>query len=301
MSKQVKRTFNFYSAWNYKKEIEDLNRESERGWQLVKGGCFNQQFEKNEQIRYRYQLDFRKIDNVGRYIETFREQGWEYINSTFNGWHYFRKLYDPSLPEDEYEIFTDRESIQEMNGRWARFALALSIILGLFAILNLVRYIRQPHLPVLVQLLTLAIESLFLLRGVFIMRNPDSSRSRRGDSAMVGLFFAVIIVGAVLGIILTEQRPYLETSQQASSIDAPVRDSRWADFKISYKDNYFLDLELKGEEPVTLQILNDKGEVFFAETSSNLKKEDIPVRLPRGSYCLSMSCDAGYLVDVDLE
>ena len=58
---------------------------------------------------------------MGRYIETFREQGWEYVNSTFNGWHYFRKLYDPALPEEAYEIFSDRESLHELNSRWAEF------------------------------------------------------------------------------------------------------------------------------------------------------------------------------------
>ena len=99
MGKQYKRSFKVYSAWNYQREIEDLNRASEQGWQLVKGGCFHSVFEKNPNVQYRYQLDYRRIDNMGRYIETFREQGWEYVNSVFNGWHYFRKLYDPTQPE----------------------------------------------------------------------------------------------------------------------------------------------------------------------------------------------------------
>ena len=102
MSKEYKTSYRAYAAWNYQKEIEDLNAASDQGWQLVKGGCFHSRFVKNPNLRYRYQLDYRKIEDLGRYIETFREQGWEYINSTFIGWHYFRKLYDPSAPEEEY-------------------------------------------------------------------------------------------------------------------------------------------------------------------------------------------------------
>ncbi len=66
MSKTRKTSFKAYPAWNYEKEIEDLNAASEKGWQLVRGGCFHSTFEKNPDIRYRYQLDFRRIDNLGR-------------------------------------------------------------------------------------------------------------------------------------------------------------------------------------------------------------------------------------------
>ncbi len=98
MAAHYKTSYKIYPAWNYQKEIEDLNRASEQGWQLVNGGCLHSRFVKNSDIHYRYQLDYRKVGDMGRYIETFREQGWEYVSSTFNGWHCFRKLYDPSLP-----------------------------------------------------------------------------------------------------------------------------------------------------------------------------------------------------------
>ena len=47
-----------YAAWDYKKEIEDLNKKSQEGWQLVKGGCFKSIYEQNDQVCYRYQLDY---------------------------------------------------------------------------------------------------------------------------------------------------------------------------------------------------------------------------------------------------
>ena len=114
-----------YFAWNYDKEIEDLNRLSREGWQLTKGGCFSSSFEKNADEVYKYQIDFNTgIDDKERYIETFKEQGWEYINSTFNGWHYFRKKYDETLPEEDYQIYMDKE---EMLDRWIKLGSVMII------------------------------------------------------------------------------------------------------------------------------------------------------------------------------
>ena len=296
MTAKYKRTYRIYSAWNYQKEIEDLDRASEQGWQLVRGGCFHSRFVNRPDIRYRYQMDFRKIEDMGRYIETFREQGWEYVNSTFNGWHYFRKLYDPELPEEAYEIFTDRDSLHEMNSRWARIALIVSTVLGAFALFYAVWMIKKPTLPSLVQFLTLAVESAVLLRGGLLMRNPDASRSRRGDSAFLAVFLAVILVGAAASITLTQLRPSFSTEQQAGSIDAPIVDSRWQDFETLYPDSYYLDLELQAEEPLTFAVLNEEGEAVYTKTSTDYRQDGIRLKLPRGQYRLSMSCSTGFHV-----
>jgi hypothetical protein len=44
---KYKRKFGIYAAWNYELEVEDLNKMSEQGWQLIKGGCFSNKFKKN--------------------------------------------------------------------------------------------------------------------------------------------------------------------------------------------------------------------------------------------------------------
>ena len=94
-----------YAAWEFDREVRDLEARSRNGWQLIKGGCFHSKFAFDDSVQYRYALDFNQgIEDPARYREIFAEQGWEFINSTFNGWHYFRKAYDPSLPEEEYQI-----------------------------------------------------------------------------------------------------------------------------------------------------------------------------------------------------
>lgn len=136
-----------YAAWDYELEIDHLNEMSEQGWQLVRGGCFRTKYERKDGVVYRYQLDH----NVGikdrvRYIDTFREQGWEYVNSTFNGWHYFRKLYDPAKPQEEYEIYTDRPSMVEMAGRLSKLMLALSLLLVVVLIGSVCSMITAPSM-----------------------------------------------------------------------------------------------------------------------------------------------------------
>ena len=301
MAGNYKTSLRAYAAWNYQKEIEDLNEESQQGWQLVKGGCFHSRFVKNPGIQYRYQLDYRKIEDMGRYIETFREQGWEYVNSTFNGWHYFRKLYDPALPEETYEIFTDKESLHEMNNRWARLAMAIGIALALFAAVWLIRMITRPHFPVLTGLLIFVVESALLIRGALIMRNPDASRSRKGDSRLLIVFFLVIIFGNLLVLVLEDNRPNLTTQQNTESVSEPVVDNRWLDFSVKYPDFYYLDLQMKAKAPLTFEILGEDGEAVYSESGTEFKGEDIRLWLPRGQYWLSLSCEDGYSLDFSIE
>lgn len=300
MSAKYKTSYKIYPAWDYQKEIADLNQASERGWQLVRGGCFHSRFMKNPDIRYRYQLDYRKVDDMGRYIETFREQGWEYINSTFNGWHYFRKIYDPELPEEAYEIFTDRESLREMNHRWARLSYILGAIIGAFAVVCLVRMIIIPHLPVLVQFLTFAIESTFLLYGGHKMRNRELGRIYRGSRAFFIAFLCTILIGCTASIVLPELRPHFSVQSSTEELMTPYIDNRWTDFDIKYPDNYYLDLDVKADEPLTFEIISADGEILYSEKGTDMHKENIRLKLSKGRYWLSITVKAGFELSVSI-
>lgn len=197
--KNTKIVFGVYSAWAYHKEIEDLNKMSEKGWQLTKAGVFINRYTRNENIRYIYQLDYNpKIEDYGRYIETFREQGWEYINSTFNGWHYFRKLYDPSLPVEDYEIYCDNESLKEMHDRWRKLANRLVVIVGIAFILELICVIRAFNIPQTILCITLLLEFIMILRGSIRLKNTEASR--KGGQKMTAIF-VVLFLGVLLSFI----------------------------------------------------------------------------------------------------
>lgn len=301
MSAKYKTSYKAYPAWDYQEEIADLNQASEKGWQLVKGGCFHSRFVKNPDIRYRYQLDYQKVDDMGRYIETFREQGWEYINSTFNGWHFFRKFYDPSLSEEAYEIFTDRESLHEMKNRWARMAFIVGALVGFFSILWLIRMFLKPQLPVLVQLLLFVVESVVFLRGGTIMRAQELNRKHKGSRALFAAFLCAIVIGCTASIFLTEMRPYLSTQQNAEELTDPIRDNRWVDFAVKYSDNYYLDLDMKSDVPFVFEIVDDNGKIMYSEKGTDVHKENIRIKLPKGQYWFSMTAEAGFELSASIE
>ncbi len=304
--KKYKTRVRLYAAWNYQREIDDLNVMSEKGWQLVKGGLFSSRFKKDDGIKYRYQLDYQPgIDDRPRYIESHREFGWEYVNSTVNGWHYFRKAYDPSLPEEEYEIFSDRSSLKEMNSRWAKLAIVLTVFSSLVFGLELVLMILRPMLPALLMLIAYAVILTGFIRGIVIMKNPDRSR-RSGFDRVFIILFVVLIFGGIIGSnVLLSMRPNLDGNMTADYMDiipAQTEDALlWNTVDIKYRDFYYLDVEIKAEAPVTFTVENDKGEVVYALTGAEEKAENARLCLKKGEYKIYLSDFAGGALDVSYD
>lgn len=304
--KRHKKKYNIYSAWNYGQEALDLNAQSEKGWQLVKGKSFSHKYEYNPKVCYRYQLDYLPgisgTAEMFRCIESYKEQGWEFINKTWNGWYYFRKAYDPTLPEEEYELYTDRASLKEMQGRWANFATILSVIIGLFFLLWSIHLFLQPCLPRLVLSLALGTEFFVFLRAVLLMRNPNKPKAHRGDCIFTALFFVVLIGGVLLSILLQYNRPYTSCRSSAAYYDplpaALDENNQWYSFSTSYKDRYYLDLNIDADAPICFTILDDAGKTVYTIKESEAKIEDHMLRLDKGEYRVYLSDFAGGGFDI---
>lgn len=296
---EYKRKFGIYAAWNYELEVEDLNKMSEQGWQLVKGGCFSNKFKKNTEIQYRYQLDFQpSIEEKGRYLETFREQGWEYVNSTFNGWHYFRKVYDANQQPEQYEIFTDTESMKEMNNRWAIVGMVLSAILLVYLAVQAFMLVVHPTLLNLFRMVYFGVIFAVLFRGSRVMRKSDANRKSRLDKLLMPAFFVGIFLGAVAIVSLTEARPrYIfmnMTAEYYEAIPKELEESKeWTVFEIKYPDNYYLDLKIDAETPICVSFVSENGEVAYTVTTAEFEEENIRVWLLKGEYSMCFSDFAG--------
>lgn len=306
MARQYKKSFKFYTAWNYQREIEDLNKASGQGWQLIHGGSFSSRFKWNPNVRYRYQLDYPgKIEDMGRYIETFREQGWEYVNSTSNGWHYFRKFYDPSLPEEQYEIFTDRSSLKEMNHRWVNLASALLTAIGLIMAADWIYYFLRPKLSSLICALALLPLFALIARGMYIMKTPEKRKNRPWDSAVFAVMIAAAIGGCVGALILMANRPYFNSSFAGDEIN-PIPASeeqalQWCAFDIAYRDRYYIDLEITADSPVCLSIKNKSGETVYTAEGSSVTEKGRKLSLEAGAYTVQLSDFAGGSLEITLD
>lgn len=175
----------FYAVWEYKREENDLNEASKNGLQLVKGGCFHSVFRKDNSIRYIYQLDYcPKISDKNRYIECFQDAGWEYVNSTFNGWHYFRRPYDPELSKEDTKIYTDLDSLYAMENRWCRLLRFLSIftlLMGLLYIGMLLYRFNVTNKHTLIYVLETT--AMFIFSATSFMALQNINRTRQGEKA----------------------------------------------------------------------------------------------------------------------
>lgn len=302
---KYKRKFGFYAAWNYELEIDDLNEMSAKGWQLINGGVFSNKFKKNKEIQYRYQLDFQpNIEDKGRYVETFREQGWEYISSTFNGWHYFRKLYDAAKPEEEYEIFTDASSVKEMNNRWVIVGMVCLAILLVFLAVQVVWMVCFPKLPTLFRIIYLGVIFAVFLRGILVMRKSEASRKSRFDRWLMPLFLVWVFVGSCIGTSLVEARPYcnwMNRSDYYSPISAELDEAmNWLPIEVKYPDNYYLDLKIDASTPLCVSFVDEEMNVLYSVKAAELEEENIRLWLDKGKYSIYFSDFEGGSICVEM-
>ncbi len=306
--KNTKTVFGMYSAWGYKREIEDLNKMSQKGWHLTKPGLWCNRFTKNESIRYVYQLDYNtKIDDKARYIETFREQGWEYINSTYNGWHYFRKLYDPSLPQEEYEIYCDNQSLSEMQNRWNKLGLRMAVLIALALILELYVVIRKFTLPTAVLCLTLFLELLLILHGVVFLKKSQKNDAKEKKSYKITGIPLVFLIGFIITITGMCFRPDNVRTKAESygkiTAENPVNLNQ---MKIYYPDYYHFDLNGELAGPLTVSFVNvESGKVIFTKVLEPQNGQKFEVEINRnylepGEYNWILSDFEGGKMDLNI-
>ena len=296
--RQYKRKFGIYAAWNYGLKIETLNQLSEEGWQLIKGGIFSDRFKREEAVQYRYQMDFQpKIEEKGRYIETFREQGWEYVNSTVNGWYYFRKLYDEERPEIEYEIFTDIESLKEMNNRWAIVGMILAAILAYGFVRQTVSMILWPNMQTLFQTVYLGFILAVFIRGIVVMKNPKKPKNAEADKILIAVLLVWMIGGTRMGTVIEENRPTFNLtnmSAEYASISADLEDAtEWLVFDVKYEDNYYMDIATEVSAPLCFSVVSETGEIVYTVNVEKYKEDNIRLHLKQGWYSIYFSDFAG--------
>lgn len=302
MSELYKTSRKAFTAWNYQAEVEELNRMSEQGWQLIKGKLFSQKYKKNDGIVYKYQLDYQpKIEDLGRYIETFSEQGWEYVNSTFNGWHYFRKVYDPSLPPETYEIYTDVNSLKEMNNKWMRLGTILAIILGLGAILT--GYMLGESFRISSTILFVAITAEFFWLGSGVLRMRKNSKNKKAFNAS---YFLAFLFGTVLVYFLVNSaRLDFNVTTKADNY-APIEKThpvKWNGVIVSYPDFYNLEVEGTIAAPLSFEIINTKTNTVVMEdtlvpdSNKNISFEKKNLFLKKGTYSINFTNFDGGMVD----
>lgn len=290
--KNIKVECAVYAAWDYELELKHLNEMSEQGWQLIHGGCFHTKYEKDDSVVYRYQLDHNlRIENRMRYKDTFREQGWEYINSTFNGWHYFRKVYDPEKPAEEYEIYSDRPSKEEMAGRLSKVMLVLALMVAVLLIAGIVFMAAKPEMAYLGIIIEMAAVLALTVTGYVRMRRLGSSE-KTGKRFRIEMFIAAAVLGLVWMAIFSSARQEIKMESGSENayarMDFEMRLPDWINLSVECGETTELNVEITdGNEALLSTRVNavpdgEKSELGFGKTD---------IFLMPGRYTVNVWCE----------
>ena len=300
--KDRKVIFNRFAEWENDKAISTFNRMSDEGWQLSKVGNLTITFIRNEAVRYRYQIDFNTaVDS--RYREIFREQGWELVTTSMNS-SYLRRLFDPALPESEYEIYTDEQSYKEVLAKPIKRYTWLSIAYFLMSF----SYGAIAISPERFDAMYMLISGMMLLCAVmFSIIGAQLRRKRKGKSCTVdgmavcisGVVALIVFLGMVVAIMTnmiddTVSLVNLDTQMQWETCDSDT--TYELDFTIDKAGYYYLDLDCGAESgAVNVTIENAEGEVLFDASPDGLEYsvEDECIRFVEGDYVAILSSEAG--------
>lgn len=155
-----------FTPWCWEAERDEYNDESRRGWHLAQRTLRDMTYEYDPEKQYRYVIDYRMEHDEGRYLEIFKDDGWELVGTVVDGfkasqpgknkfvskrdgcWYIFRKEYHPGRPDADYEITTDEESIGEfrrtLTRKYRRLLISEIILFLWYLILNIVSHVWLP-------------------------------------------------------------------------------------------------------------------------------------------------------------
>ena len=245
-----------------------------------------------------------KIENRMRYIDIFREQGWEYINSTFNGWHYFRKVYDPAMPAEEYEIYSDRPSKQEMAGRLSKLLAVLAVIVGLIFAASVASFIMEPGMAMIGIMVEMLAALILTGTGAVRMRSVGGGEvptrkfpvSALVTVALVGLVWFMVFASA-------EHRSMANWSHQTDGqAELP--------FEMTLPDWVDVSVLLHDAQKMTVTVSGDNGfeRTYDVERASDHEPDTALVRrienlfLMPGNYTVQAQweeVEAAVMIEVD--
>lgn len=287
-----------YAAWDYELELKHLNEMSEQGWQLIQGGCFYTKYERREGVVYRYQLDHNmKIENRMRYIDTFREQGWEYINSTFNGWHYFRKPYDPAKPAEEYEIYSDRPSREEMAGRLSKLLTVLAIVVGLLFVGSLASFVLEPGMAMIGIVVEMLAALILTGSGAKKMRKAGCGETPARKFPVAALV-AVALVGLVWFTVFASQEFVVSSANDSGAAEVG--------FEMKLPDWVGISVECESAVWMEMSIENAEGEIVFSDSAAagevaTEMTQKRNVFLMPGEYIAAVQCGQETFVSLQID
>ena len=294
----VKIMHKMYAVWDYELEVDELDEQSKLGWQLVHGGLFSRKYEKDHSTLYRYQLDYN-ANTDSFYMEMFRDQGWEFVNSTVNGWNYFRKKVEPEMSEDEYVIYTDEDSKKIMNRRFLKVMILVFSAVFLANLNALFRFIEAPKIA------TSGILFVYLIYGIFLGKSVVGlKKSAKGVKpkrrTQIEVYFILLILGMVFLVQGISSDFHWHYGIQ--SIDGENRQQFI--YEVEFSDVYYISMGESDSDAediyAELEIRNEEGETIYKNETFGKDGRRTAIFLRRGTYQCIIDGDVNEKYEVNI-
>lgn len=292
--KNTRTVWHSFVPWQFDAEMSELDDMSAKGWQLQSFGRYKRTYVRNDTVRYRYALDL--LDDVPRpdYYELFRGQGWEKVCKCPGGfsscWYVFRKRYDPALSEEEYRIYTDVPSLDEMKGR-SRSNTRILIVLIVLAIW-IAEFLQGPSLSNLALALWGVYTTLLWANRRRVLQKAGTDAARRRRSVWPFAVVTLLWSGVFWAAAILPNRSVEDCRYDGLLADAPAV----MEMDITYPSWYTLDIFAYdgGSGVYTLKNSRDDTVSQSALTLDESMEENMQkVFLWPGTYTLTVDGTAG--------
>lgn len=193
--------------------------------------------------------------------------------------------------------------------KWTQVVKILLIVTIALEILQTWKLWQEPQLPQILMVVMLALFIGAFVYGYYSMKLTDEGKTlkyRMGRGISI-LLIAVILALGIAYSVLSLFRP--SVSDKIESDKYTIKNEQGyqdlAAFVVKYEDNYYMNLNIKNEYPVTIQVTDHKGNEVFSNTAMKMDRKAIKIRLTKGTYELRVSFASdkyqGSKVDMDYD
>ena len=277
-----------FTPWCWEAERDEYNNESRRGWHLAKRTLRDMTYEYNPDAEYRYAIDYRMEHNETLYLELFEDDGWQLVGTVVDGfnarqpgktkmfskrdgcWYIFRKEYDPTRPNADYEIATDEESISEFRRtltRKYRRLLIPEIILFLWYLI-----LKASHVWLPIDYIVLASFGLAALSAGYRLLCLNVFRPRKPIRLLIDfrrIMLTVCIVYALIFFVYIAVTEY-ESPASVTAENTPVNLFLVLDADTTYQEVQALGQRYGWDTSVTSRLMDgDEVQVYYVEIALN--------------------------------
>ena len=268
-----------FTPWCWEAERDEYNDESRRGWHLARRTFRDMTYEYDPDTEYRYAIDYQHWHNEAVYLELFELDGWELVGTVTDAfderapqstafrthwegcWYIFRKEYDPGRPDVEYEITTDRESLNAFRRTLKRKYLWQLAFEMLYVLIWIGNFTHHIHGTLALDIFCLAIWSLCIFTSIFRLLCVTVLRPRKVLRGLYipprwqrAIFAAVLFLILAAGIISANQAERDARAVSVTAANTPVQ--------------LFLDLR----PDITVDEVMQLAEEYDLETTTSYRK-----------------------------